>query len=462
MGNSCKSGAGKGGPVSKFDVTVDTRPPVVIASPAFESWAVKMRTLLKSEEGSPVCWETFKSGDPNTRFDFQLCMNRRVVVLFDTVDQTRLFEQLSLVQALQGFAVPDPEDVGTKWKHYAEAGKYSWGRASEIIVVIPWYRPCQMERTSRWGRDGDKWTNSDPEGGWLDVPHACTLARLMATPGPPPPGAGPTKALDGHPLKPLWWPTKRLVFVELHEETPVREAVRGFDAVIQTERFVPYFLQQIRERPSYSGKESTFVLFPDFGAFGRYSEAVFTELGLPREQVMWIKKSRVGNEIEQVQKLFYDKGQGESDPGEKTSFLETDHVIIIDDFTNSGSTLFGAVKLCRSKAGSAVESMAVSIFVSHLVAAYDPEVVKTIKKKIEDLGPKCKFYTTDSVPSTTDLLRDDSPQEEEKRWQDQKKERENRQVEVFAIADFLAHRLGMGVGMTDPGAGVRASQLGTK
>lgn len=35
-----------------------------------------------------------------------------------------------------------------------QEGRYAWGRAHRITVVIPWYRPCQMERTSRWEAPG--------------------------------------------------------------------------------------------------------------------------------------------------------------------------------------------------------------------------------------------------------------------------------------------------------------------
>eukprot|EP00439_Symbiodinium_sp_Y106_P037156 s2197_g4.t1 len=109
--------------------------PVVIASPALEPLAKEVRKRLGEDEypewaGPTVNLEYFKSKDPNVKFNWKRVVGRKIVFLFDT--------------ALQGFAVPDGEDKGTKWKTYVNAGAYSWGRASQITVVIPWYRPCQM------------------------------------------------------------------------------------------------------------------------------------------------------------------------------------------------------------------------------------------------------------------------------------------------------------------------------
>merc|ERR1719265_167974 len=170
----------------KEGVTAKWTQPVVIAGPGLEKLASTLRKRLGSMEfsdvdGPTLSIDTFKSGDPNMKFNWQRVVGRKVVFLFDTVDQSKLFEQLALLQALQGFAVPDGEDERSKWKTYVDQGKYSWGRASQITVVIPWYRPCQMERTSRWHWDSDgKWTNADPNGKWLDVPTAQYLARLLS------------------------------------------------------------------------------------------------------------------------------------------------------------------------------------------------------------------------------------------------------------------------------------------
>lgn len=402
----------------------DALPPVVVASPALEHLAKQLRLMLSSEDYDVVDWETFKSGDPNTRFKFSCVAGRRVVFLFDSVDQNRLFEQLSFLQALQGFAVPDAKDADSKWKTYAETGHYSWGRAAQITVVMPWYRPCQMERTSRWELKGEHWCNSEAEGPWIDVPTAQTLARLLATPAPPPPGRGPSLALDGMPLKPLWCPPLELLFVELHEERPVQVATEGLSCQVRAERFVPYFLEKLKNESHYTGADGTFVIFPDQGACERYGAAVVQHLGLARDHILWIKKTRVGSSVEQVQKLFYNGEKHDAEPGEKTSFQSTDHMCIIDDFTNTGSTLLGALGLARSlvRSGGAAD-MDVSIFVSHFVANYDAKVVRAFQQKLHNCGPNCRLYTTNTIPLTTDHLIGDP------------------QVEVLSIAEFLAQCL---------------------
>ena len=100
----------------------------------------------------------------------------------------------------------------------------------------------------------------------------------------------------------------------------------------------------------------------------------------------YIKKTRVGESIGQEQKLFYEEDRTENEKSDHFNGSK-DHILIIDDFTNSGGTLFGAVKLfddgfflsrklrlVKMYAGNAgSDEMNVSIFVSHLVATYDPK-----------------------------------------------------------------------------------------
>eukprot|EP00933_Yihiella_yeosuensis_P050458 TRINITY_DN48243_c0_g1_i1.p1 TRINITY_DN48243_c0_g1~~TRINITY_DN48243_c0_g1_i1.p1 ORF type:complete len:465 (-),score=87.57 TRINITY_DN48243_c0_g1_i1:125-1519(-) len=398
--------------------------PVVIASPGLDELGKVVAKRLGSEihgseTGETVHIEYFKSNDLNIKFNWQRVVGRKIIFLFDTVDQSRLFEQLALLQALQGFAVPDGEDTASKWKTYVHAGTYAWGRASHITVVLPWYRPCQMERTSRWHFDPPtgKWTNNDPNGEYLDVPTAQYFARLLATPGSVPPLPGPSGALDGMPITPLWRPPLELLFVELHEEAPVSHSVSDLGATIRMERFVPYFLDKFKSKKGYPGKASSYILFPDHGAYDRYAESVVDRLKLDADHILFIKKTRVGESIGQEQKFFYEVNGHEEE--RTTLFTAQDSVLIIDDFTNSGSTLFGAVNLVRkvSEEGSKPN---VTIFVSHLVATYDKKVVEGLQKKLHDLGPTCRFFTTNSIPLTTDLLKGDP------------------QVEVCDISDFIA------------------------
>ncbi|CAK8998034.1 Hypothetical protein SCF082_LOCUS5458 [Durusdinium trenchii] len=188
----------------------------------------RARMGRRSPDIASVDWDSFPSGDPNIRFrwqDVQGPTGQHVVFLFDTVDRSRLFEQLALLQQLQGFPLPDADDSPRKWKTYAQEGRYAWGRAHRITVVIPWYRPCQMERTSRWEAPGRMHrVGGVPEGRWLDIPFAQSLAALLSAPAPQPPGKGPALAwlgggnrLDSRPLVPLWRPPVTLFFVELHE-----------------------------------------------------------------------------------------------------------------------------------------------------------------------------------------------------------------------------------------------------
>lgn len=412
---------------------LESGPPLIIAAPGLEKMGKDLAKKLgsASQDIAAVDWDSFPSGDPNIRFRWQDVQGQHVVFLFDTVDRSKLFEQLALLQQLQGFPLPDSDDSPRKWKTYAQEGRYTWSRAHRITVVLPWYRPCQMERTSRWeALEDGAWTNGAPEGRWLDIPFAQSLAALLAAPAPNPPGKGPALAFDSRPLEPLWRPPVTLFFVELHEEAPVRSAVAGSTVAIRMERFVPFFLSKFGDQKSYPGRAQLFVLFPDHGAYLRYFASVKEVLRLEDDHILYINKTRVGDKIKQEQKLYYQKPSGEAD--QRSHFKRGQHVLIIDDFTNSGSTLFGAVSLVRSlltsESGQALtaeeqkEALPVSIFVSHLVAGYQESTVAKIRQKLHDLG-SCRFYTTDSIPSTTQHLADEP------------------QAEVLSIADFLIHHV---------------------
>merc|ERR1719336_105940 len=99
------------------------------------------------------------------------------------------------------------------------------------------------------------------------------------------------------------------------------------------ERFVPYFLDKYKAASTYAGRVVTYILFPDSGAFSRYVDSVRQVLKLDCDHILYIKKTRVGESVEQVQKLFYYDESGEV--AEKSAFQPTDSVLIIDDFTNS-------------------------------------------------------------------------------------------------------------------------------
>jgi len=214
-----------------------------------------------------------------------------------------------------------------------------------------------------------------------------------------------------------------LLFVELHEERPISHSVSDLGATIRMERFVPYFLTKFKGNKHYAGAGKTFVLFPDHGAYKRYVDSVVSRLKLDADHILYIKKTRVGEKVGIEQKLFYETGEygadGEKTTDEKKTFTSGDSVLIIDDFTNSGSTLFGAVNLANSMC-SGGDGISVTIFVSHLVASYDPKVVEGLKGKLHALGSKTRFVTTNTIPVTTNLLKDDP------------------QCQVLDLSDFIA------------------------
>ena len=72
--------------------------PVVISSPALEPLAKEVRKRLGEEDypesaGPTVSLEYFKSKDPNVKFNWTRVVGRKIIFLFDTVDQSRFFEQ---------------------------------------------------------------------------------------------------------------------------------------------------------------------------------------------------------------------------------------------------------------------------------------------------------------------------------------------------------------------------------
>merc|ERR1712107_535401 len=154
----------------------------------------------------------------------------------------------------------------------------------------------------------------------------------------------------------------------------------------------------------YPGPSKMFVLFPDHGAYDRYQMSVKCVLKLDPDHVLYMQKTRIGESTEQVQTLFFENDDGTR--GEKTEFDAKDSVLIIDDFTNSGGTLLGAVNLIQGKTHGDQKPI-VNIFVSHLVATYDPQQVASLSEKLHNLGESTRLFVTNSIPMTTSLLKDD-------------------------------------------------------
>jgi len=79
-------------------------------------------------------------------------------------------------------------------------------------------------------------------------------------------------------------------------------------------------------------------------------------------------------------------------------------VLIPDDFTNSGSTLFGGGKIVKSKLAGPAK---IAAYVSHFIAKYETELTcKFVSKLYSEDGASDldTFYTTDSIPGSVSLL----------------------------------------------------------
>ena len=86
--------------------------------------------------------------------------------------------------------------------------------------------------------------------------------------------------------------------------------------------------------------------------------------GIPYANILWIEKSRVGAEIKQTEGFSYLDGTGTSH-AKKGGFASGAFVLLADDFTNSGSTLFGGAEIIRKHADGKIH---VHGYVSHYVA----------------------------------------------------------------------------------------------
>ena len=112
--------------------------------------------------------------------------------------------QVAVLLFLQRFNVPLPleEYAKGKWKATMADGKYEESAVASLTVIIPWYRHCQMERTSRWTVSPEgKWYNGKADGEFVDVPTLQTFASLLS--GRPAEGSSPS--------------ARRILFLDLHE-----------------------------------------------------------------------------------------------------------------------------------------------------------------------------------------------------------------------------------------------------
>merc|ERR1712194_300041 len=240
-----------------------------------------------------------------------------VVMFLDTQNQNTWVGQLSVLQTLRGFPIPG-KDADDKWKKYVGKNNYEWCSAKSITVVMPWFRPCQQERSSRWvvcndqkGSDGNDGIcakkqctecgekekknectatscletfdafkkggkchlqNSCDSGKYIDVPTAQTMLRLINAPQPTPGDMGPSSSgndvsyCDGK-LPPGHL---KVLVVEAHEEGPINALHREEKVGSQSVLYLGHLLKE--DFSDSIAKQKLNILFPDMGALHRYTE----------------------------------------------------------------------------------------------------------------------------------------------------------------------------------------------
>lgn len=151
-------------------------------------------------------------------------------------------------------------------------------------------------------------------------------------------------------------------------------------------------------------QRKSYIVFPDGGAYRRFSEMVLTRLPLlQRDRVLYIAKTRVGAEVAQSDTLLWVDEAGEERTTERLP--DGASVLLADDFTNSGSTLFGGAEIIKKRAAGAIT---VAAYVTHFVAKYDKSVVEKFVEKLYGGGVALDtFHCTDTLPSTTRWLEEE-------------------------------------------------------
>lgn len=331
------------------------------------------------------------------------------------------FSQLSLLYWLQRFAAPKPlaAYAKSKWRDTVPDGAFEMASVRSLRVVVPWYRHCGMERTQRWARQADEgspWTNSKPDGEWLDVPTAQSFAMLLSADPPPTPGG----VVASPPL-----PPKQLLILDLHDD--LHEGLDGRPVVEHTlnstakwantqtaynllegrgtyfASMVLHFLQTIYKPQHAHSLATAFVAFPDKGAWKRYHGMVGVTLGLPPERILFLEKSRVGTQVTQSTVLFY-IGEDGVQRQREARLPDGCRVLIIDDFIMGGSSLWPTPAVVKQfLSGRAT----IDCFLSHFICLYQKAKVEWFVAKLygdEALCDLDHFYTTDSVACSTRWL----------------------------------------------------------
>jgi len=187
---------------------------------------------------------------------------------------------------------------------------------------------------------------------------------------------------------------KQLLLVDLHEVDDLERTLnasgrwnnrrRVYDSVHGRGTYfasaLDYFLAEVF-LPSLDDISCSFVIFPDYGAHRRFYSMVHEQVvGISLTNILFISKSRVGTEITQEERLsFVSETGGVVDRAQ--NLPAGSRVLIVDDFTNSGSTLFGGANIVRKRCQGQVH---VSAFVSHYVAKYDRQAVSKFVSNLYD------------------------------------------------------------------------------
>merc|ERR1712194_146124 len=380
-----------------------------------------------------------------------------VVMFLDTQNQNTWVGQLSVLQTLRGFPIPG-KDADDKWKKYVGKNNYEWCSAKSVTVVMPWFRPCQQERSSRWvvcdnpqGSDGssggscaikectecgekeskDECTatscpdtigafkkggkchlqNSCDSGKYIDVPTAQTMLRLINAPRPEKEDMGSSdieKTIQNCGDGALPPGHLKVLVVEAHEEGPIN-ALHSRNVGAKSVLYLGHLLKEDFSESISGGKLN--IVFPDKGALHRYTaEAVNKDV--KEENLFFLKKDRVGEKTDTLPRIYQLKGGAEVKVGDDPNFSKDNFgenkFLVVDDFTNSGGTSLAALQILRAHGGKDI-----TIFVSHFVAAYKPEMAVGLLKKLKGLNEqsavdfkeqaKCSNWTEKTIDDKTFL-----------------------------------------------------------
>mmetsp|Transcript_17011 Transcript_17011/g.36658 ORF Transcript_17011/g.36658 Transcript_17011/m.36658 type:complete len:407 (+) Transcript_17011:86-1306(+) len=374
--------------------------PMIICAPAYEVIGRELRKLYW--DGTPseplVVWGNGPGTIPLLHAERLPC--HEVVFIFDTVDQSMLFPQLAVLQALQGSWVypgrSPPNNASSP------EGSAKWCRADKVTVVIPWYRPAGQPNPLRCNVVERLRIKDEFGGPYLEVNYMEGLASLLA-------GCKPLSPPQGCKTSEM-----EFVFFSSSQEERIRSAFEDqlSQSSVRFVQFIPYFLPDLGAAEEENG--ITYVLFPSRGLYEKHWEAsVKSRRDLELSQILWLDAGSICY-LEQPTSSW-EKAKCVK------SFQTEDHVIIIEEALTNPNVIVGAARLARSLAPhGAGNVLSLSLFVPHFVADYDREVVSTTRTTMWKISRRCRMFTTNTIPLMADLLRQDQ------------------EIDVLSIAQFIA------------------------